>query len=107
MNKGYVCIIAYDLPVTGKFDVKKYRIFRKELSNSGYYQLQESIYCYRFNERVQAENSIEKLKKVSPKKGDIRGLILTINTFDKMFIIQGEQSITEKIILGKEKIVEF
>ncbi len=106
-SRKYVVMIMYDLPSKKKNDIKQNRKFRKEIMKYGYYQLQQSIYCCSFNEKEQCVKSISNLKKLAPRKGEIRGLILTNKNFEKMYIIKGKYNIAENILLKRIKILEF
>ena len=48
MNTSYIGILMFDFPVTTAKERKEYALFRKELIKLGYYQLQKSIYIYKF-----------------------------------------------------------
>lgn len=103
----YICMVLYDLPTTLKSSARAYRIFRKVLIKNGYYQLQESVYCKKFNEKSQAKNSIKNLKNFAPLHGNIRAIIFTNNVFEQMEIILGETKFEEKVLSNKSRILEL
>ncbi len=59
-KNGYVNLIFYDLPTIYEQSMKHYRVFRKKLLKLGYYQLQESVYCKAYSEKLTAKNAIGK-----------------------------------------------
>ncbi len=106
-NKGYVNIVFYDLPTVHELSLKHYRVFRKKLLKLGYYQLQESVYCKSYTEKILAKKSINQIKLASPKYGNIRALTITQKAFDDMEIILGELSTEEKIVRKKSVVIEL
>ncbi len=106
-TKGYVNIVFYDLPTIYELSMKHYRVFRKNLLKLGYYQLQESVYCKYYPEKVYAKRAIDHIKKATPTQGNIRALVVSKKSFDDMEIILGELSTEEKIIRKKSVVVEL
>ncbi len=107
MSSSYVNIIFYDLPSISHTDRKNYRNFRKRILNLGYYQLQESVYCKSYKEKVLARRTIKHLKYIAPDVGNIRALTVSKKTFEGMEIIVGKESIEEKIIMQKTNVIEM
>ncbi len=62
-------IAMFDLPTTSKAETKAYTIFRKKLLAEGYRQLQFSVYLRHFPTFNQAQASVKRLGKQTPKKG--------------------------------------
>lgn len=107
MNSKYTSILLYDIPSKSKEEVKLYSKFRKKILAEGYYQLQESVYI-----KVIANKSVNirianELKLLAPLNSNIRMLLLPEKTFERIEVIAGELSISEKIVKKDIKIIEI
>ncbi len=81
----------FDLPVMTSHDRKEYTKFRKYLIKSGFYMLQESVYCKLALNSTMADSVIENLKKNKPEKGLVQALKVTEKQFERMEYIVGEK----------------
>lgn len=107
INKGYIGLLFYDIPVQDHKMRKSYEIFRKTIKKYGYYQIQESVYACKFNYKNTANTHIKRLQKVAPIGANIRMLILTKIQFNNMLVISGEISFNEKILAMDNLILEL
>lgn len=81
----------FDLPVMTSHDRKEYTKFRKYLIKSGFYMLQESVYCKLALNSTMADSVIENLKKNKPEEGLVQALKVTEKQFERMEYIVGEK----------------
>ncbi len=81
----------FDLPVVTSHDRKEYTRFRKYLIKSGFYMLQESVYCKLALNSTMTDFIIENLKKNKPEKGLVQALKVTEKQFERMEYIVGEK----------------
>lgn len=90
-------MLFFDLPMKTKEQIKVYTLFRKTLIKEGYMMLQYSVYCKLFANRESAIKHVQKVKKVVPKNGQIRIMLVTEAQYSKMEIIVGGKSKQEQI----------
>lgn len=81
----------FDLPVMTSHDRKEYTKFRKYLIKSGFYMLQESVYCKLALNSTMADSVIENLKKNKPEEGLVQALKVTEKQFERMEYIVGKK----------------
>ena len=91
-------ILFFDLPMVLKRDKKIYADFRKYLIKSGFFMLQESVYCKIFNNRDAAIKHINILNRNIPSKGYIRLMLVTEKQYNNSIIIIGGKSNQEKVL---------
>lgn len=84
-------LVMFDLPVVTSHDRKEYTRFRKYLIKSGFYMLQESVYCKLALNSTMTDSIIENLKKNKPEKGLVQALKVTEKQFERMEYIVGEK----------------
>lgn len=83
-------LVFFDLPTETLEEKRNYRLFRKELINSGFIMLQESVYC-KLMTTPSVENSVKNmLQKKKPPSGLVQALVVTEKQFAKMVFIVGE-----------------
>ena len=82
-------LVMFDLPTLTSEDRRNYRKFRKDLLKSGFYMLQESVYC-RMVLNQSAENNVRSaLKRMRPPSGSVMVLSVTEKQFAKIDYITG------------------
>ena len=79
-----VFLLFYDLPAKSKKEQKKYRVFRKYLLKRGFCALQESVYVKLLTNSEGFESICQSVKAVSPDKGNVQALFLTLQNFQKL-----------------------
>lgn len=95
----YINLIFYDIPVnTGTYQ-KEYSKFRKYLLQNGYYQIQESVYACKIPNKERALYHKHIIECLAPKKAQIRMLLCTRKQFESMYVLAGEASLYEQILL--------
>ncbi len=104
---SYRVIVFYDLPMTSAEERKRYRAWRKRLMESGFYQLQESVYAKRLKTKESYRNLQQKLVEKAPENAKIRLILMTENAFDGMDYLAGEPSLAEKILSSHTRIIEI
>lgn len=82
-------LVMFDLPTTTAEDRKNYRIFRRELIKSGFYMLQESVYCRMVLNQSVEHNVKESLKRIKPPKGIVMVLSVTEKQFARAEFVTG------------------
>lgn len=103
-NNTHVAIVFYDVATE---EDKSYRKLRKKLMREGFYQLQESLYVKKYNEKYQANVFMDEIEEIYFEDSDIRGMIVSQNMFDKMRCIKGEPNIIERILDDTNEILIF
>lgn len=83
-------LVIFDLPTTTKEDMKNYRKFRQYLLKSGYFMLQESVYCKLALNQSIADTIIKGLRKNKPAAGLVQVLTITEKQYGNMIYLTGE-----------------
>lgn len=103
---SYVCILFYDIPTTVE-NLKLYRQLRKKLLYNGFYQIQESVYAYKHQDKNTCYRILDNVKSFDFKEANVKAIIVTQSVFDKMILIHGEKTITDVMLDNKTFIVEL
>ncbi len=98
-------LVMFDLPMTTKGQQKQYRIFRKELLRLGFTMMQYSIYMRTFQNGESAKRVVPKIKKIAPKDGNVRFLLVTERQYEDMEMIKGEKTKQEQISKSRRFIM--
>lgn len=86
-------LIMFDLPVVTAHERKEYTRFRKYLLKSGFFMLQESIYCRLIPNATMADVLLENIRRNKPEKGLIQALKITEKQYERMeYILGGKHS---------------
>jgi len=91
-------IVMYDLPMTTASNIRDYNHFRNLLFKSGFIMIQESVYCKLFLNQDQLRFGEKALKKLMPKKGNVRSIAVTEKQYQKMIIHVGSKTNNEFIM---------
>lgn len=97
-------ILLFDLPMVTKKEIRIYNKFRKQLIKNGYIMMQFSVYCKLFANREAAIKHIDMLRKIVPKEGQIRLMLVTEKQYSKIEVIVGGKSNQEKKISSESFI---
>ena len=98
-------ILFFDLPVEKSSQQQAYRKFVKGIKTFGFYMIQKSVYV-KMGIDLQAINStIEKVKKILPKEGNISVLSVTEKQFSSIEYLLGESNTT--VINTDERVLEL
>jgi len=84
-------VVFFDLPTITPENRRDYRNFRKFLIKSGFYMMQESVYCRMVHNQSVEKSVIENIRKNKPSKGLVQVLSITEKQFSKMEFITGEK----------------
>lgn len=107
MDVRYMRIILFfDLPTKSKKQRKAYMNFRKYLLDDGYDMLQFSVYCRICKGMAAVEKHRQRVKAKLPKSGNIRFLVVTNSTYEKMELLIGINTEQEANI-GKQSLIVF
>ena len=82
-------IVFFDLPVATEKNRKEANKFRKYLIKSGFFMMQESVYCKLVQNDVAALTVIDSLSKNKPSDGLVQVLKVTEKQFSKMIYLVG------------------
>ncbi len=107
MSIKYTIILIYDIPNNNIKESKDYNKFRKHILSIGFMMLQESVYIKSLNQKPSYLNLKSQLKLSSPNNSNIRMLLIPNNQYEKMEVIAGDKSLSEKIISRKTRLIEF
>jgi CRISPR-associated protein Cas2 len=81
-------IVLFDLPTATKRERKQYSSFRKELLESGFFQMQYSVYARYVSSPEKADAVHGRVVTALPPKGEVRILRLTDNQYSRMDVYQ-------------------
>lgn len=81
-------IVMFDLPTSSRDERKRYTGFRKGLLESGFIQLQYSVYARYTSSPEKAEAIHNSIVKNLPQKGEVRLLSMTDNQFSRMQVFR-------------------
>ena len=98
-------LILYDLPMSEIEDRKEYSKFRREMLKLGCYLVQFSVYAKVIKNEVYYKSFIDKLKKILPKKGEVRVIKLTEKQYEDMLFLNGASNNYEKRISNNNLVV--
>ena len=89
--KAMWVLAMFDLPVKTKRDRRNYARFRNHLLDSGFMQLQFSVYGRFCASEDLAETHRERIERALPPEGHVRLLAVTDRQFEKMRVFYGEK----------------
>lgn len=98
-------LVFFDLPTETDAERREYRRFRKLLIRSGFFMLQESVYCKLLLNSTAQESMAELLRKNRPTRGIVQMLTVTEKQFAKMEYITGAWH--SDVIDTDERLVEL
>ena len=98
-------LILYDLPMSEIEDRKEYSKFRREMLKLGCYLVQFSVYAKVIKNEVYYKSFIDKLKRILPKKGEVRVIKLTEKQYEDMLFLNGASNNYEKRISNNNLVV--
>ena len=96
-------MVFFDLPTQTSENRRNYRKFRKNLITSGFFMLQESVYCRMVINEAMAKSVIAKIENFKPPQGMVCAMIITEKQFAGMALIVGE--VQSDVITTKESLV--
>lgn len=96
-------ILFFDLPVLTSKNRKDYRNFHKYLIKSGFFMMQESVYCKLAQNSTMADSITENIKKNKPADGLVQILRVTEKQFSKMDFIVGSKK--SEVLDSDERVV--
>jgi len=93
-------MLFFDLPTNTLTDKREYIHFRKMLLKSGFYMMQESVYCKLALNTTVAEAVVENVRKNKPASGLVQILTITEKQYSKIDNIIG---ISNSIVLDSDE----
>lgn len=97
--------LFFDLPTKTTKHKENYRKFRQFLLNDGYIMVQYSIYSRFCRNHAAIDKHVKRIKRVKPKQGDIRIMVVTEKQYLSMQVLVGEMGYIEKTI-SSDPIIE-
>lgn len=98
-------IIFFDLPTETAQERREYTRFRKFLIKSGFFMMQESVYCKLALNQTAINAMLDTVKKNKPAAGLVQALVITEKQYSRMEYIVG--SYMGDIINSDERFVEL
>ena len=89
-NRFMRLIVFFDLPTVTSENRRNYRKFRKNLILTGFFMLQESVYCRMVINEAMAKSVAVKIESFKPPEGMICVMTVTEKQFAGMTFIIGE-----------------
>ena len=96
-------MVFFDLPTTTAENRRNYRKFRKNLITSGFFMLQESVYCRMVMNEAMARSVIAKIEGFKPPAGMICAMCVTEKQFAGISFILGEDD--SDVVTGEQSLV--
>ena len=96
-------IVFFDLPCETAENRRDYSRFRRLLIKSGFYQLQESVYCRMVINPQTGQAAMDYIRNNRPPKGVVQIMTITEKQFSKIEMITGDQHCD--VLTGSEKVV--
>jgi CRISPR-associated protein Cas2 len=97
----------FDLPVKTKMQRRRASHFRKFLKEDGYTMLQRSVYDRICNGEESLIKHLGRIKKQTPKKGNVRVIQITDRQYRRMKLLIGEKTRTEEKSNGAKQLILF
>ena len=97
-------LCMFDLPVETELEQRAYRQFRKNIMREGFVMMQYSVYVRTCPSKEFAERMEKRIKKIVPKKGNVRLISITEKQYQDMKILVGSKSLQEECI-GMERLI--
>lgn len=94
----------YDLPVISEKDKKIYGKFRRFLLNDGYIMMQYSVYSRICKNHDDIIKHINRIRKNTPEKGNVRLIQVTENQYNNMLLLTGNK-LDDELITNESLIV--
>lgn len=97
-------LCMFDLPIDTAEEKRAYRIFRKNLISEGFVMMQYSVYVRTCPNRDFATRLEGRIRKIVPKAGNVRTLIITEKQYEDIKIMVGTKRSKEEAI-GAERMI--
>jgi len=84
-------LVFFDLPTETETDRRNYRQFRRGLLKSGFFMMQESVYCRMVLNKTCEQTVVDSIYRMRPPAGVVQVLTVTEKQFANMRYITGEK----------------
>ncbi len=91
-------VVMFDLPMDSRKAKQEYTKFRRFLIQDGYVMVQYSVYSRFCRNTTNISKHVSRLRKNTPRFGNVRILQVTEKQYIDMEIIVGESSTQEKSV---------
>lgn len=82
-------VLMFDVPTKTKAQRRAYTLFRKDIRQDGFMQLQYSVYARHCASEENAQMHQNRAKVAIPDKGEVRMLLLTDKQYERMLVFYG------------------
>lgn len=89
-DRKAVMLLMFDLPSVTVDDRREYHQFMKAIKKNGFLQLQESCYLKLIRNIASIDQTMNSLRKIMPKRGNVSVLPLNLSSFAGMKSLCGE-----------------
>ena len=96
-------VVFFDIPTITAANQKTYREFRSFLLKSGFFMMQESVYCKLAQNSTVADSIVNILRKNKPEDGLVQVLRVTEKQYAKMDFISGKY--VNNVIDSDERLI--
>jgi CRISPR-associated protein Cas2 len=86
-------IVLFDLPTGTKTQRKEYTGFRKNLLQTGFFQMQYSVYARYVPSAEKADSVHRNVVRALPPSGEVRILRMTDNQYSRMEVFRKKSSV--------------
>ena len=83
-------MVFFDLPTITSENRRNYRKFRKNLISTGFFMMQESVYCRMVINEAMAKSVVAKIEGFKPPQGMVCVMIVTEKQFANISFIIGD-----------------
>lgn len=98
-------IVFFDLPTETARERREYARFRKFLLKSGFFMMQESVYCKLALNQTGVNSMLDTVRRNKPTAGLVQALVITEKQFSRMEYIVGMYQ--GDIISSDERFLEL
>ena len=98
-------LIFFDLPTETVQERREYSRFRKFLIKSGFFMMQESVYCKLTLNQTSVNSALDSVRKNKPLAGLVQALVVTEKQFSRMEYIVG--TYLGDVVNSDERYVEL
>ncbi len=82
-------VLMFDVPTKTKAQRRAYTLFRKDIRQDGFMQIQYSVYARHCASEENAQMHQSRAKVSIPDKGEVRMLLLTDKQYERMQVFYG------------------
>lgn len=97
-------MVFFDLPTKTSENRRNYRIFRQNLIKTGFFMLQESVYCRMVINDAMGKSIVAKIESFKPPAGMICVMCVTEKQFSGISYISGDHK-SDVVTIDKSLVI--